>query len=78
MINKILMLLVLLIVSCTTYRIKGPNYNQGRTHNADNANRSRVVNAEDLRMKQAMQRSRDRASRSKTKQKRVKKHNKYI
>jgi|LauGreDrversion4_2_1035121.scaffolds.fasta_scaffold764398_2 hypothetical protein len=78
MINKILMLLVLLIVSCTTYRIKGPNYNQGRTHNADNANRSRIVNSEDLRMKQAMQRERDRASKNKIKRKRVKKHNKYI
>jgi hypothetical protein len=79
MINKILMLLVLLMVSCITPRIKGPNYNQGRTHNADASNRSRIVNSEDLRMKQAMQRSRDRASKTKrTKRKRVRKHNKFI
>jgi hypothetical protein len=79
MINKILMLLVLLMVSCITPRIKGPNYNQGRTHNADASNRSRIVNSEDLRMKQAMHRSRDRASRTKrTKHKRVRKHNKFI
>jgi hypothetical protein len=79
MINKILMLLVLLMVSCITPRIKGPNYNQGQTHNADASNRSRIVNSEDLRMKQAMQRSRDRASRTKrTKHKRVRKRNKFI
>lgn len=78
MINKILMLLVLLMVSCITPRIKGPNYNQGRTHNADASNRSRIVNSEDLRMKQAMQRSRDRSRHVKVKHKRVRKHNKFI
>jgi hypothetical protein len=78
MINKILMLFVLLIVSCTTHRIKGPNYNQGRTHNADLGNRNRIVYAEDSRMKRAMQKSRARAVKSKKKNKQNKKHNKYI
>ena len=78
MINKILMLFVLLIVSCTTHRIKGPNYNQGQTHNADLGNRNRIVYAEDSRMKRAMQKSRARAVKSKKKNKKNKKHNKYI
>ena len=32
----------------------GPNYNQGRTHNADRENRMRIVYKEDARMKKAM------------------------
>jgi len=79
MLNKILMLLILLMVSCTMHRIKGPNYNQGRTHNADQANRIRIVNAEDRRMKKTIQKSRDKAARYKeTKRKKDKKQYKYI
>ena len=78
MINKILMLLVLLMVSCITPRIKGPNYNQGQTHNAEKANRSRIVNSEDLRMKHAMATTRERSRHFKVKRKRVRKHNKFI
>lgn len=78
MITKILMLLVLLISSCSLHRMKGPNYNQGHTHNADKANRTHVVNSEDLRMKQAMQQSRDRSRQIKIKRKRVRKHNRFI
>ena len=50
------------MVSCGSV-IKGPNYNQGRTHNADVGNRQRIVNAEDHRMKSAMIKTRKRASR---------------
>jgi len=80
MINKILMLFVLLIVSCTTHRIKGPNYNQGRSHNADKHYRALVVMKEDHRSKKAMIRTRKRASRCVKNSKQNKKHNnnKYI
>lgn len=49
------------MVSCGSV-IKGPNYNQGRSHNADLGNRQRIVNEEDYRMKSTMTKTRKRAS----------------
>lgn len=60
------------MVSCGSV-IKGPNYNQGRSHNADLGNRQRIVNEEDYRMKSTMTKTRKRASKgmsAKRKQKR--------
>lgn len=73
------LLLVLLLSSCAQYSI-GPNYNQGRTHNADLGNRERVVMGEDARMKNAMIKHRAHARRGlgKIKKVRKKRGNKYI
>jgi hypothetical protein len=60
--RKILVIIMFVMVSCGSV-IKGPNYNQGRTHNADLGNRQRIVNAEDYRMKTTMIKTRKRASR---------------
>ena len=45
--------LLLLLLGCTP-KIKGPNYNVGRSHNQNLGLRHRVVNKEDWRMKKAM------------------------
>ena len=47
------LIVLLLVYSCAPHSI-GPNYNQGRTHNADLGNRERIVKSEDIRMKNAM------------------------
>lgn len=52
--------LILLIISCS---IKGPNYNQGKTHNDSNANRKSIVLKEDKRMKKSMIKTRIKSSR---------------
>ena len=51
--------LILVLVSCG---IKGPNYNQGRTHNDSNHNRKHIVLKEDKRMKNAMIKHRAKSS----------------
>jgi hypothetical protein len=66
------LLFVLLLCSCAP-RITGPNYNQGKTHNADISNRERIVKAEDARMKKAMKKHRASARRGLVKIKKVKK-----
>lgn len=66
------LLLLLLLSSCAHY-IKGPNYNQGRTHNDDLSNRERTVMAEDARMKNAMIKHRQSARRGLVKPKKVRK-----
>jgi hypothetical protein len=40
----------------------GPNYNQGRTHNAEKERRMKIVYREDARMKKAMIKARKLAS----------------
>jgi hypothetical protein len=68
--------LILLIVSCS---IKGPNYNQGKTHNDSNANRKSIVLKEDKRMKNAMIKHRTKTSRGKYYNSKMRKVNKkYI
>ena len=57
----VLILLFFVLISCAT--MSGPNYNQGRSHNADKHYRHEVVMKEDRRMKNAMIRTRKRASR---------------
>lgn len=51
--------LILSILSCA----RGLNYNVGRTHNADMANRTKIVKKQDSIMKGQMNKSRKRASR---------------
>ena len=74
-----LSLLILLIISCNP-RIKGPNYNVGVSHNKSVSLRHKVVNKEDLRMKNAMIKNRQKHSRGikRTKKRSHKKGNKYI
>lgn len=62
MINKMKLFytfLILSILSCA----RGLNYNVGRTHNADMANRTKIVKKQDSIMKGQMNKSRKRASR---------------
>lgn len=54
--------LLLLICSCSSV---GPNYNVGKTHNEDKANRKQVVLKEDKNMKKKMSKERKRASSNK-------------
>ena len=53
-------IIILIIFSCGS-SIKGPNYNQGKSHNQDKFYRSQVVSMEDLRMKNSMIRARKKA-----------------
>lgn len=69
------LILLLFITSCG---MKGPNYNQGHSHNQDKANREWVVNKEDMRMKKAMIKARKSALKSKSVSRKQKKENKYI
>lgn len=64
--KKLLILNVLCFVLTSCALISGPNYNQGRTHNADKQYRNEVVMKEDRRMKNAMIKARKKASRSVT------------
>jgi hypothetical protein len=57
--------------------MKGPNYNQGTSHNANRQNRSKIVNKEDSRMKKGMLKHR-RKSRPKKRIKHKKKNKRYI
>lgn len=65
--KRLLILKVLFFVILSCAPIVGPNYNQGRSHNADKQHRHDVVMKEDRRMKKAMIRTRKRASRCVTK-----------
>jgi len=53
------LILLLTLISCSSV---GPNYNQGKTHNDNLNNRSRIVNKEDERMRKVMERTRNKAS----------------
>jgi len=57
--------------------MKGPNYNQGTSHNANRQNRSKIVNKEDSRMKKGMLKHRSK-SRPKKIIKHKKKNKRYI
>ena len=65
--KRLLILFVLFFVMLSCAPIVGPNYNQGRSHNADKQHRHEIVMKEDRRMKKAMIRTRKRASRCVTK-----------
>ena len=65
--KRLLILKVLFFVILSCAPIVGPNYNQGRSHNADKHYRREVVMKEDRRMKKAMIKTRKRASRCVTK-----------
>lgn len=78
---KIIITLILFVLtSCSTGRSYGPNYNSGNTHNKTLNTRKRVVNKEDIRMKNAMNRARIKASKYKKRHsaKSKKKYRKYI
>lgn len=66
------LIVLLLLYSCSP-RCVGPNYNQGKTHNADLGNRERIVRGEDARMKNAMIKHRQSARRGLVKTKKVRK-----
>jgi hypothetical protein len=65
-------LFLFLLYSCAPHSV-GPNYNQGRTHNADLGNRERIVRSEDARMKNAMIKHRQSARKGLPKIKKVRK-----
>jgi hypothetical protein len=69
---KTLILLLLVVTSCKVSQ--GPVY-QGRSHNEQLRNNKRVVSREDARMKKAMIKARNKASKNR-KAKRVQKRNK--
>lgn len=69
------LILLMFITSCG---MKGPNYNQGHSHNQDKANREWVVLKEDKRMKRAMIKARKNATKSKSISRKQRKKNKYI
>ena len=70
---------MIFVFSCTP-RIKGPNYNVGNSHNSCNSMRRSVVNREDLRMKNAMIKHRQKYTRGakRVKKSNSRKKNKYI
>ncbi len=74
--NLILAICVLFLATCSPHSV-GPNYNQGRTHNASKENRMTIVYKEDARMKKAMIKARKSAS-PKKKRKNSKKTRKII
>jgi hypothetical protein len=76
----IVTIFVLTILYSCTPRIYGPNYNVGVSHNKSNSLRHNVVRKEDLRMKNAMIKHRQKYSRGikRIKKNNTKKSNKYI
>jgi predicted small lipoprotein YifL len=69
---------LMILIFITSCGMKGPNYNQGYSHNQDKSNREWVVMKEDKRMKQAMIKARKSALKSKSVSRKQKKKNKYI
>lgn len=58
---KYIILILIILLSCNS-KIHGPNYNVGISHNSNLKNRNKIVLKEDARMKNAMIKSRMRAS----------------
>jgi len=77
---KIFLFILFFITLACNPKIKGPNYNISTSHNNTLKNRNKVVKKEDLRMKNAMIRHREKYSRGIKfiKRNNRKKKNKYI
>ena len=74
---KFILTIVMLVsfYNCSPY---GPNYNQGKTHNQEKANRKDIVMKEDARVKKAMIKHRKRVSPIRLKSPKKRRNRKYI
>lgn len=63
MISKMKLFYTFLILSVLSCAQRGFNYNVGKTHNADMANRTKIVKKQDEKMKEKMNKARRRGAR---------------
>ncbi len=75
---RFLIIIFIIILSCSQHKSIGPNYNQGRSHNESVSKREGIVMKQDKFSKKQMSKTRKRASRAKKIKKTHRKQHKYI